>query len=204
MAENNKQANSPKKSFFARWDKRLLKPLFIYGGIIIVVFVGILILANQIKKEGAAIKTLRTEYYTLLAESEIYSNLKKNSDILLPYSNQIKNLVPERTHLIDFTEALNQLAIKDNLELGLIFKDTTASEENKALFKNIDEANFVITIKGQFKDFLQFLKDLRTFPYYVDLSTFNITNLSENISSNEKGPQELFSINAEGRVFIKK
>ncbi|MDD3614187.1 MAG: type 4a pilus biogenesis protein PilO [Candidatus Pacebacteria bacterium] len=203
MAENNKQANSSKKnSFFARWDKRLLKPLFIYGGIIIVVFVGILILANQIKKEGAAIKTLRTQYYTLLAESEIYSNLKKNSDILLPYANQIKNLVPERTHLIDFTEALNQLAIKDNLELGLIFKDTTASEENKAL--NIDEASFVITIKGQFKDFLQFLKDLRTFPYYVDLSTFNITNLSENISSNEKGPQELFSINAEGRVFIKK
>jgi len=72
------------------------------------------------------------------------------------------------------------------------------------LFKNIKEAPFTITIKGSFDDFLQFLKDLRTFPYYVDFSNFNIVNLSETISSSEESAKELFSINLDGRVFIKK
>jgi len=82
--------------------------------------------------------------------------LKKNSDILLPYANQVKNLVPEQNRLIDFTEAINQLANKNNLELGLIFKEATPSEASKTLFKNIKEAPFTITIKGSLMIFFNF------------------------------------------------
>lgn len=205
MAENINQSDKIKKAGpLSRGNKRLLKPLIIYGGIIIVILIAVLISINQIKKQSAEIKALRTNYYTLLFESEIYSNLKKNSDLLLPYANQVKNLVPEQNRLIDFTESINQLANKNDLELGLIFKEVTPSEESKTLFKNIKEAPFTMTIKGSLDDFLQFLKALRTFPYYIDFSSFNIVNLSETLSSSEESDEELFSINLDGRVFIKK
>jgi len=92
------------------------------------------------------------------------------------------------------------LATKNNLDLGLMFKDTTAPEEQKILFKNIDQATFVMTLKGKFNDFIKFLKDLKTFSYYVDFNKFNIVNLSSE-NDIKDGP---FTINLEGRVFIKK
>jgi len=198
MAENN--APHSKKFFSIRIDKRILKPLRIYGIIILLLIIGLIISLNYIEGQGTIIKNLRAEYYKLLSESEVFSNLKKNSEMLLSYTNQVKNLVPEKNRLIDFTEALNQLATKNNLDLGLMFKDTTAPEEQKILFKNIDQATFVMTLKGKFNDFIKFLKDLKTFSYYVDFNKFNIVNLSSE-NDIKDGP---FTINLEGRVFIKK
>jgi len=198
MAENN--ASHSKKFFSIRIDKRILKPLRIYGIIILLLIIGLIISLNYIEGQGTIIKNLRAEYYKLLSESEVFSNLKKNSEMLLSYTNQVKNLVPEKNRLIDFTEALNQLATKNNLDLGLMFKDTTAPEEQKILFKNIDQATFVMTLKGKFNDFIKFLKDLKTFSYYVDFNKFNIVNLSSE-NDIKDGP---FTINLEGRVFIKK
>ncbi|MGB9848127.1 MAG: hypothetical protein ACP5IX_00585 [Patescibacteria group bacterium] len=193
------QNNKNKKPFFAQIDKRILKPLTIYGVAIIIFIVGLILSFSIIKKQGAIIKTSRVEYANLLQQSEIYSNLQKNAKLLLPYTKLIKNLIPDKNHLIDFSEDLNQLANKHNLELGLIFKEVGSSDDKKIIFKNIDQATFTINIRGQANDFLAFLKDLKTFPYFIDFYNFNISNVG---MTNDK--IEIFSYNIEGRIFIQK
>ncbi len=201
MAKKESEATSSKKSFWQTIDKKTSKSLMIYGIVICVFVIGIVFVLKNVEKQGKEIIDLRTQYYTLLNESEAYSNLRKESQIYLSYLDSIKKLVPEKNRLIDFTEELNQLATKDNLELGFMFKDTPPTEEEQAILKdkNITQANFAISIKGNFDNFLIFLNDLKTFPYYIDFTSFNISNLSTDITT-----EELFSINGEGRIFIKK
>ncbi|MCX8016058.1 MAG: hypothetical protein N2692_02030 [Patescibacteria group bacterium] len=195
----NNQNNQGRKSFFANIDKRIIKSLTIYG-IIIAIFILALILSfSIIKKQGSAIKNTRIEYSTLLQQSEIYSNLQKNAKLLLPYTKNIQNLIPDKNHLIDFSEYLNQLANKHNLELGLVFKEVGADDEKKIVFQNIDQATFSINIRGTSDDFLAFIKDLKTFPYFIDFYNFNITSTGVNADK-----KEVFSYNIEGKVFIQK
>ena len=197
MEEKKTEVLPSKTNFLGKMDKRISKSLLIYGIIIIILAAGIYYSLNNIKEKGMEIKNLRTQYYSLLADSEAFSNLTKDSKIFLPYEKQVKNLVPEKTHLIDFTEALNQLATQNNLELGFMFKDKSNDEETT--FKSIDQVPFAMTIKGKFSDFVKFLENLKTFPYYVDFSSFDISNISAD-NQNE----EILSINIEGRIFIKK
>jgi Tfp pilus assembly protein PilO len=201
MAKKPNEITNSKNSFWGNIDKRITRSLMIYGIIIFVSVISIIFSLKNVKKQGEEIKNLRTQYYTLLNESEAYSNLTKESQFYLSYLDQIKKLVPEKNRLIDFTEALNQLATKNNLELGFMFKDEQPTEEQKEVLKNknIDQANFAFTIKGNFDNFLAFLEDLKTFPYFIDFFSFNISNLSTDITT-----EELLSINGEGRIFIKK
>jgi Tfp pilus assembly protein PilO len=200
MAEQNQKANNKKKSFIPVIDKRVLKPLIIFGIIILIAIIAIIISFSNIKKQSMAIKQLRTEYNQLLEQSELYSNLQKNAKAILVYNEAVKKLIPDKTHLIDFSDAINQLANKHNLELGLVFKDVANQEEKKAIYQNIDQAIFSMNIRGKFSDFINFLKDLKEFPYYVDFYTFNIANISGSSTS----PEELISYNIEGRIFIQK
>lgn len=195
----NHQNNQIQKSFFAHLDKRIVRSFTIYGIIIILFIVGLILSFSFIKKQGAVIKNTRMEYLTLLQQSEIYSNLQKNAKLLLPYTQIIQNLLPDKNHLIDFSEYLNQLANKHNLELGLIFKEVGSDDEKKIVFQNIDQATFSINIRGTSDDFLAFIKDLKTFPYFIDFYNFNITNTGINADK-----KEIFSYNIEGRVFIQK
>jgi Tfp pilus assembly protein PilO len=178
----------------------VLKPLIIFGIIILIAIIAIIISFSNIKKQSMAIKQLRTEYNQLLEQSELYSNLQKNAKAILVYNEAVKKLIPDKTHLIDFSDAINQLANKHNLELGLVFKDVANQEEKKAIYQNIDQAIFSMNIRGKFSDFINFLKDLKEFPYYVDFYTFNIANISGSSTSTE----ELISYNIEGRIFIQK
>jgi len=201
MVKKPDETTNSKNSFWGNVDKRITKSLTIYGIIIGVLVISIIFSLKNVKKQGEEIKNLRTQYYTLLNESEAYSNLTKESQFYLSYFDQIKKLVPEKNRLIDFTEALNQLATKNNLELGFMFKDTSLTEAEKEALKDkkIDQANVAFSIKGNFDNFLAFLKDLKTFPYFIDFYSFNISNLSTDITT-----EELLSIDGEGRIFIKK
>lgn len=196
---SNNQNHPIKPPFFSNVNKRIAKVFTVYSVIIIICIVVLILSFSFIKKQGALIKNTRTEYYTLLQQSEIYSNLQKNAKLLLPYTKSIKNLIPDTNHLIDFSEYLNQLANKHNLELGLIFKEVGADDAKKINFQNINQATFLINIRGTLDDFLSFIKDLKTFPYFVDFYNFNI--VSSGVNADKK---ESFSYNIEGRVFIQK
>lgn len=196
---SNHQNNQTQPPFFAYIDKRMIKSLIVYGVIIAIFILALILSFSIIKKQGVLIKNIRIEHSTLLQQSEIYSNLQKNAKLLLPYIKNIQNLIPDKNHLIDFSEYLNQLANKHNLELGLVFKEVGADDEKKIAFQNIDQATFSINIRGTSDDFLAFLKDLKTFPYFIDFLNFNIT--SAGINPDKK---EIFSYNIEGRVFIQK
>jgi len=194
VEQNQKTNNNKKKISIPIIDKRIIKSLVVFGVVILVAIIALIFLFSNIKKQSEAIKQLRIEYKKILKQSEIYSNLQKNATIALDYNEAVKKLIPDKTHLIDFSENLNQLANKHNLELGLVFKNVSDSDEKKTTYQHIDQVTFSINIRGSFSDFINFLKDLKEFPYYIDFYSFNISNVSE----------ELISYNIEGRIFIEK
>lgn len=173
------------------FQKNLVKKIGILIGIIIIGLALIFFFSQKIKKEVSQIESLRKEIADLVNLSETFSQLNKEVLIALPYLEPLKSLLPDKTHLINFNKDLGELAKKNNLEYGLVLQEETAVK---------NQLPFVMTLKGNFPNFVSFLKDLRKFPYYVSLDSFEISGgTPEEVASGIK----VFSANIKGRVFIR-
>lgn len=183
--------NKEKKTIFDNFQKILIRKILILIMITFIGLTGIFFLAQKIKKQVNYIQDLQKQISDLINLSETFSRLSKESLIALPYLEYVKNLLPEKPRLINFSKDLGELAKKHNLEYGLALQEETA-------IKN--QLSFVMTLKGNFLDFIEFLKELKKFPYYVSLDSFDISGgTPEEVASGIK----IFSANIKGRVFVR-
>jgi Tfp pilus assembly protein PilO len=118
--------------------------------------------------------------------------LARDYQILSPYLEAIRNLIPNRDKVINFNQELSELAEKYKLDFGFIFQEAAVQAQSKVV-------SFTMTLKGNFSDFVEFLVELKTLPYFVDLDSFNISGPP--IDDIALGVQTI-SIVIKGKVFM--
>ena len=151
------------------------------------------ILTRQIKKESSTIYSLRKEAQNLVGLAEGFSKLVKDAQLAEVYLEPLKNLVPDKSRLINFNKDIGELAAENQLEYGLVFQEETIEREAQ-------EVNFVMTLKGEFPNFIKFLESLKYAPYYISLEGFNIAGgTPEQVASGSR----TVSVNIKGKVLTK-
>jgi Tfp pilus assembly protein PilO len=173
--------------------KQLLsvKAVILAVGLIVAV-AALVILNGNINTSSQKIKTLRQDIQKLTLTSEAFSTLARDYQILSPYLEAIRNLIPNRDKVINFNQELSELAEKYKLDFGFIFQEAAVQAQSKVV-------SFTMTLKGNFSDFVEFLVELKTLPYFVDLDSFNISGPP--IDDIALGVQTI-SIVIKGKVFM--
>jgi len=169
-----------------------VKAVILAVGLIAAVVV-LLILNSSINTSSQKIKTLRQNIQKLTLTSEAFSNLARDYQVLNPYLEAIRNLIPNRDKVINFNQELSELAEKHKLEFGFIFQEAAIQAQSKVV-------PFTMTLKGNFSDFVEFLTELKTLSYFVDLDSFNISGPP--IDDIARGIQTV-SIIIKGKVFMR-
>jgi len=178
-------------------SNEFLKQLLVKSAILIailIVLVGLLIVLNKnIEKESQTLQSLRQNIQNLTLTSEAFSALAKDSQNLAPYFEPLKNLVPNRDKVIDFSQEIFSLAKLYQLDLGFVFQTETMGVQSQFV-------PFVMSLKGNFSNFVTFIDKLKTLPYFVDLDTLDLTGPP--IDEIAKGSQSI-SANIKGKVFMR-
>lgn len=173
------------------FTKQLAVHFGIIGGVLIVLIILLFIFNGQVAKESLSVQNLRQQIQTTSYKAELFSKLIKDFQIFSPYIESVRNLLPTRDKLIDFSQQLSDLAKANNLDFGFVFQE-------ESLEAKTPDVAFSMTLQGDFSNLTSFLQGLKKFPYYVSLESFNISGPP--IDEIAKGSQSV-SIVVHGRVF---
>jgi len=172
--------------------KQILKKSAILIAIFIVLVGFLIILNKNIEKKIQTVQFLRQNIQKLIYTSEAFSALARDSQILTPYLESLRNLVPNRDRVIDFSQDISSLAKSYQLDLGFVFQTETIEAQSQFV-------PFVMSLKGDFSNFVAFIDKLKTFPYFVDLDSFDLSGPP--IDEIAKGSRSI-SANIKGKVFM--
>jgi len=167
---------------FRRW---LLRNIGVSVSVVLVFAILIILLANDISHRADTIVQQRQD---LVRRSEAFNylaTLRFDSEKAKELSGKLRNSIPTRDQLINFSKNFEGLAKNNRLDLGLFFESEIPSTD---LVPGIN--NFKITSRGSYSDFLSFLRSVEASQYFVNFTSLDLT---------QKGKE--FEIAMRGKVF---
>lgn len=156
--------------------------------------IGILALAALLFFTYASIQDLVTkidqERSALASKSNALSSLaslRGDFEKAKPYLSLLENILPPRDQLLVFSNELEGLAQKNNLQFGF-----TYGEEKPSTITVPGSLAFKISLTGNYDGITAFLKALENERYFIDIS---------NVDDSRKGDD--FSAIINGKVFVR-
>ncbi len=179
-----------KKDGFSR---KIIISAIILALVIIITTVFLLVVNSSISKKSKAINQLRSQISEMNLTGETFSVLARDFQSISPYLEDLKNILPSRDKLLDFSQEISNLATSFGMTSNLIFKDEQVIEKLTAV-------NFSISLqKTDINNLISFLDALHKSPYFVDITSFDISGVGiERVASGERE----ISVAINGRIFI--
>ncbi len=143
--------------------------------LLLVVILSIYFIISKIEIINSEIVALYSQNSLNLKQRDEFSGLKKDSETANSYSKVMRSAIPLRDDLFNFRTQLEQLARKRNLRFGFTFGADDAGDEKK-----LGNADFVVSVEGNFLGILSFAKELENFGYLLELSRVYVTGSGEN------------------------
>lgn len=151
----------------SQYSKQLTLKLALMIGFFVILAVVLIIFNRKVVNETKQVQAVREEIQGVTNGAKVFASLVKDYQILSPYLESVKAMLPTRDRLIDFSQALSETAEKNNLEFGFVFE-----EETNALPAQVP---FSMTLKGPYADFISFISALKEMPYFIDLDSFDLS-----------------------------
>lgn len=118
---------------------------------------------------------------------ESFASLRTESEKASQLLSALQISLPTQDELIGFSKYLEDLAGNNQLEFGFAFGPETIATEQAP-----GTNNFTITARGNYLDFVRFLRSIEQGKYFIGLDSFNF---------NKRGGKNEFEILARGKVF---
>lgn len=176
----------------SQFAKQLTLKLVLMIGAFVILAVVLIICNKTVAKDTDKIQTIRGAIQNTTSQTDIFASLVKDYQTLSPYLESVKAMLPTRDKLIDFSQALSEVAENNNLEFGFIFEDSPDAN-------NISQVYFSMTLKGEYSDFINFIENLKKMPYFIDLDSFDLSGPP--IDEIVKGITSISGV-VRGKVFI--
>ena len=165
-----------------KFYKNLLKHNWLYlFGILLSV---ILLFLLKINIESSA-KRLSEQYSTLAVRSNSLLSLATLRGEFIkanPYFSLLENILPPRDQLLSFSNELENIARKNNLEFGFSF-----GEEKLSSGKNPGQISFRAAVNGSYKGISDFLNSIETGRYFIDPSSVDLVKKGSGFSATLNG-----------------
>lgn len=162
------------------------KKLLINGGVIFTVLlvasVSLYIVIQKFDNIIVEILYYKTAAYTAQQEIKEYSNLKVDSAKADAALLIIKEALPVNDDLYKFRSDMEQLARKRSLRFGFSFSNEAQGDQN-----TLSSINFNMSTEGDLGPVLDFLKDVESSNYLVEISEFTIKGFGSNMSGQFNG-----------------
>ncbi len=164
-------------------NKILINIALFFAFTLFVVYFLLLPATNKIKKLRVDIANAKIEINNAIEKEK---NINNQTDKLKTIESQIEKLDKifiSRNRELEFITTLEGVASKNNIEQTFDLK--AIPDFNDDDFINIP---IIIKAKGEFNNVMNYLKDLETLAYYINISNLEITK-------NTSGGQAVFSKN---------
>lgn len=157
------------------FHKRIAVNLSIAMVIIAVLVLGVVIFGFRISTLSDKIAATRHELNERSAALSSLASLRSDySNKGKPYLGVLYNVIPQKDELIDLSKDFQVIAREDNLNYGFIFLG-----ENSPSQGVLGSVNFSLSLGGELKNLLSFLKDLENFRYLVSLDNVSVSREPE-------------------------
>jgi len=172
------------------FKKSLITSLSITLGLIAVILIAIIILANDSSKKAGEIGRAKAEINAKNRSLEILTVLQSDSQKAAAYLNQIDSLIITKAQLINSKKELNALAQENGVNLNLEFRDEPQPAENE-----LRKTNVVLNINSQaggLINFANFLKALEKSKYFLKFTNADLNAEGARLSGTLNG--QIFSL----------
>jgi len=165
-----------------KFYKNLLKHNWLYiSGILILVVLALFLKGNlesSITKISTQHKTLATRSSSLLSLATLRGEFAKAN----PYFSFLENILPPRDQLLSFSNELENIARKNNLEFSFSF-----GEEKLSSGKDPGQISFRAIVNGSYKGISDFLNSIETSRYFIDPSSVDMVKRGSSFSATING-----------------
>jgi len=138
--------------------------------------------ASDINKKTGALQEARNQTVGRLQIAEAVATLKKEGEEAEEQLAYLESRLPIQEQLIEFTNDVNNLAKKRELDMGFVFGQEVAGEETKPSY-----LSFTITARGTLANWLNFLKDLEGNRHFISFDSINLAGDEKSVQSLIKG-----------------
>lgn len=157
------------------FKKKFLTHLSIGLGGIIVLSALLLFIRHDINKRILEIQNQRSELLFRTQNIQILASLKSGFEKSKIYSSFLENILPPKDQLITFPKDIEEMARKNNVDLGFSFGSEIASTPD-----NPGYLTFTITVAGTLDNLLAFLKSVEKSRFFVNFFSMDL-NKRDNI-----------------------
>lgn len=173
-----------KNSFLGQLVTRLAVLLAIIIASIIILF----FISKEIRSKASSIADLRQQIEELNLAGESFAGLLKEYQLISPYADDLKEVLPTKDKLIDFSKESFDLATSLGLDLNFLFK-------GEEIVNDLPTVGFSMSFsKASLPSLMKFLEAFKNSHYFIDISSLDIAR--------KPVGQEL-SVAINGRIFIK-
>lgn len=152
--------------------KRLMIAIALTLGLILVLGATIFFLGTDIQKRAEKISLMRADLSFRTKAIESLAELRSDFDKSKPYEMQLKNMLPTRDQLVNFSRDFNVIANQNKINLNLSFQGGGQAASETATLQKTD---FLITTQGSFSNLLNFLKATGKSRYFIKTNSLDLT-----------------------------
>lgn len=167
--------------------KLLLKNVVVYLAVALILVIFLLFIQSDINNKATKIIQQRQVLFVKSQAIDSLVALRSQSQEVQSYNSLLDNILPSDDHAIDFSKDLASFAKKDNLGFGFNFGDQTPSAAGSPGW-----INFNSVLQGPMDSFDDFLKNIESSRYFVNLSSLDLTKKNSN-----------FEISINGKLFLR-
>ncbi|MBU6141965.1 type 4a pilus biogenesis protein PilO [Patescibacteria group bacterium] len=160
----------PTNKEFQDFKKWILKNAGIGAAVLAVLLVVLFVLGGDISGRVASIQEKRQ---TLIDRVEALNSLadlrtgSEKANALLP---KLQESLPTTDQLIGFSDYLQTTAQQNNLTFAFSFTDEIPGNDTTP-----STNDFIVTLTGQYTDFLAFLKEIEASKYFIGVTSVDVT-----------------------------
>ncbi len=167
------------------FKKALVRNISWSAAVLILMIAFLIFLGMDVSDRVALIKSQRQDLLLRLHAFDSLAALRSDVGRAEELSISLENSLPARDQLINFSNALEEIATDNGLEFGFSFESESASTETTPGINN-----FTITSQGTYANFVRFLNEVEDSRYFVGFSLIDLTSRNGE-----------FAITMKGRVF---
>ncbi len=170
--------------------KQIKKSLIIIVGVLVAAGILIFFAASSIRKLAPKLAETENQIYLNLNSGKLDLNLKQNWQSISPYKDKINQALPSTTDLLAYQSALESVAQESGVKVSISFS-ALPKPINQSAGQKYQTVDHSLEVTGTKTAFNQFVEKIENLPYFVEISSFNVTSISSASASPIQAEEEM-------------